>query len=159
VEDRHRWGWLLGVARHDGRIAGSEYEPVPSRDLGMDEKAHFGVQCGVGAPQGPKTIWFTPRRMPREKWLEMAMRTPGAKVWDHEAGPGLGRLMGVAQHRVWPLIRPHDCRWYTRHRAGLSPLQHVQRREQHRVWLLRALVAAVLGLLVFAAQQAISRLL
>jgi len=151
---RQQWAHTLRTTREMGKLHGSEFDPVMGQDLGLDEATPFGVTCGLGRPEGPRQpVFFLVR--PRSVYEEgpAPPLPPGFQVRDTStAGSGpLGRVTAVIQTFVWPLARPHSCSAFMPYRPGLSPAQHIDRREGTRRWWRQAvvgLVGIVLGVLL-----------
>lgn len=142
AEYRQRWEHALRTAREMKKLHGSEYDPTMGQDLGIDSGTPFGVMCALGRSEGPgRPTFHVPGR--RETQAEfMQHRSEGFIIREPDASlpSPFGRVVGVVQTFVWPLVRPHSCQAFMRYKAGLSPAQHVDAREGVRKWRKRAVV-------------------
>jgi hypothetical protein len=134
---------MLANARAAGRIRRDEYDPRIGQDLGTVDWLYGGVKCGVGDHRGARTSWAVPGPGQSNREFITMWGNGGALVTENDPKSRgiLGRVRGVAQNFLWNLVRPHDCEHFIEHRPGLTPSQHVQRREQTTTrWLDRPLV-------------------
>jgi hypothetical protein len=120
----------LTSSRLAGRIKGNEYDPRVGQHIGIADWLYGGVKCGIGDFRDGVTAWAVPG--PREStagFLRMNHSGALVRVQDASAPGPLGASKGVAQTIVWNVVRPHDCPHFIKHRPGLTPCEHVQRRE------------------------------
>ncbi len=149
-EHRQQWRHRLRTAREMGKLHGSEYDPRMGQDIGYDAGTSFGVLCTLGQPQGPRYAQFqVPGK--RESMDEFLKHVSRDAFIIREADPTspspFGRVVGTVTTPVWPLVQPHTCRRFMKHRAGLTPADHKARREWLYRWKLGAAVAVGVALL------------
>jgi hypothetical protein len=127
VRTRSYWKSRLGDARKRGLIQGSEFDSVRGQEIGRDDSYDGFVCCGIGAPQGPGSsfVW----RGDDDHFFEQPR---GVLIWapGSDKRMGLGGVIGAVSTDLWALVRHHSCPHLLEHCPGLSPAQHVEKRER-----------------------------
>jgi uncharacterized protein with LGFP repeats len=110
-------------------IQGSERNPLQGQILGPDDSLERMVTCGIGDRRGPGSS-FIKRPKNDEQFLSSK---PGVLIGETDVSKSTGGaegVIGAVSTERWALVRPHDCPHRLRYRPGLSPAQHVERRER-----------------------------
>lgn len=142
TNSRRYWESELNRLRREGKIV-HEFDPRQGQASQADDSAAFGVSCGVGQSQGAGSSWFVGK--------DDFFRGGGVLVEDPERPfikHGLGAATGKVSTDLWSLVRPHDCKEFIPHRAGLTPLEHLQVRSRNARGLIARFVDSPIAKLI-----------